>query len=214
MSRLIKATVTEVVFMESTSSTDNVRALTLRYENEGAGGFFTLSTGMKGSEMYFNSPNDLNLLYETACTLWRQGDIAVKGEWLINNKGDAEEKPDVSLIIKNHDVEARALNILRDIVNYCSDDFDLESQPTLYAATKLLSETDGFEFPSKAIPSDDYTMDEVRNTFEQNHILANGGDIDRTEGGEYRNAETECAWTAWLDSFTTYSPMPSQPVKI
>ena len=28
-------------------------------------------------------------------------------------------------------------------------------------------------------------------------IEANGGNIDRTDGGEYRSAPTECAWVAW-----------------
>ena len=149
MSKLTKATVTEVVFMENISSSDDPRALTLRYESEGAGMFFILSTGTPGSEMYFNSPDDLKLIYETALTLRRQGDISVLGEWLIGNRGDAEPKPDVSLIIKNFDVEKRALNILRDIVNYCSDEFSLECQPVLYAANLLLSETDGFEWPPK-----------------------------------------------------------------
>ena len=212
MSKLVKATVTEVVFMENISSSDDVRALTLRYESEGAGMFFTLSAGMKGSEMYFHSPDDFKLLYETAATLRRQGDIAVSGEWLINNNGDAEKKPDVSLIIKNTDIESRALSILRDLVTYYSDDFGMEAQPILYTANKLLAETDGYEFP--ATVEKNRTIDDIRNVFEQKHILANGGNIDRTDGGEYRNAATDCAWDAWLSSFDTYSPLPKQPTSI
>ena len=39
--------------------------------------------------------------------------------------------------------------------------------------------------------------DQVREQFER-WILSNGGSIDRTDGGEYRSAPTECAWSAWL----------------
>ncbi len=39
--------------------------------------------------------------------------------------------------------------------------------------------------------------DEVREAFEQ-WISSNGGGIDRTDGGEYRNGPTECAWVAWV----------------
>lgn len=39
--------------------------------------------------------------------------------------------------------------------------------------------------------------DQLREQFER-WILSNGGSIDRTDGGEYRSAPTECAWIAWL----------------
>lgn len=41
--------------------------------------------------------------------------------------------------------------------------------------------------------------DQVREQFER-WIIANGGSVDRTDGGEYRSAPTECAWVAWLAS--------------
>ena len=28
-------------------------------------------------------------------------------------------------------------------------------------------------------------------------VLSHGGNVDRTDGGEYRSAPTECAWGAW-----------------
>lgn len=36
-------------------------------------------------------------------------------------------------------------------------------------------------------------------------VLSNGGDIARTEGGEYRSATTECAWVAWIASETQHT---------
>ncbi len=87
MSRLVKRTVTEVTFMESTSSVDDVRAITLRYESEGSGRFLVLSNGSTGGEMYFNHPDDLRALYQTAKELWSQGDIVVKGEAVDDSRG-------------------------------------------------------------------------------------------------------------------------------
>ena len=80
MGSIIKRTVTEVTFMESTSSEDDVRALTLRLDCEGAGRFLVLSDGGKDCAMYFHGPEDLKILYETACQLWSQGDVAVPGD--------------------------------------------------------------------------------------------------------------------------------------
>lgn len=80
MGSIIKRTVTEVTFMESTSSDDDVRALTLRLDCEGAGRFLVLSDGGKDCAIYFHGPEDLKILYETACQLWSQGDIAVPGD--------------------------------------------------------------------------------------------------------------------------------------
>lgn len=80
MGSIIKRTVTEVTFMESTSSDDDVRALTLRMDCEGAGRFLVLSDGGKDCAIYFHGPEDLKILYETACQLWSQGDVAVPGD--------------------------------------------------------------------------------------------------------------------------------------
>lgn len=80
MGSIIKRTVTEVTFMESTSRDDDVRALTLRLDCEGAGRFLVLSDGSKDCAIYFHGPEDLKILYETACQLWSQGDVAVSGD--------------------------------------------------------------------------------------------------------------------------------------
>ena len=44
--------------------------------------------------------------------------------------------------------------------------------------------------------------DQVRELFEK-WVLSNGGNIDRTYGGEYKSVPTECAWSAWLASEMT-----------
>ena len=66
--------------MENTSSDDDVRAITLRLENEGAGRYLILSNGMQGSHIHLYNPEDLRILYETACQLWAQGDVLVPGD--------------------------------------------------------------------------------------------------------------------------------------
>lgn len=80
MGSIVKRTVTEVTFMENTSRDDDVRVITLRLENEGAGRFFVLSNGAQNCQMYFHDPEDIRVIYETACQLWAQGDIAVPGD--------------------------------------------------------------------------------------------------------------------------------------
>lgn len=80
MGKIIKRTVTEVTFMESTSSEDDIRAITLRLENEGAGRYLVLSDGRPGHEMYLHGPDDIRIIYETACQLWAQGDVMVPGD--------------------------------------------------------------------------------------------------------------------------------------
>lgn len=70
--------------MESISTDQDVRAITLRYESEGCGRFLVLSNGKDGGEMYFNHPDDIGALYQTAKELWSQGDIVVCGEALEN----------------------------------------------------------------------------------------------------------------------------------
>ena len=77
MGSIIKRTVTEVTFMESTSTDDDIRALVLRLENEGAGRYLVLSDGGPGSEIHLHGPEDFRILYETACQLWAQGDVLV-----------------------------------------------------------------------------------------------------------------------------------------
>ncbi len=80
MGSIIKRTVTEVTFMENTSRDDDVRVITLRLENEGAGRFLVLSNGVQGCQMYFHDPEDLRVIYETASQLWAQGDVVVPGD--------------------------------------------------------------------------------------------------------------------------------------
>lgn len=80
MGSIIKRTVTEVTFMENTSEDGDIRALTLRLDCEGAGRFLVLSDGGKDCAIYFHGPEDLKILYETACQLWTQGDVMVPGD--------------------------------------------------------------------------------------------------------------------------------------
>jgi len=37
---------------------------------------------------------------------------------------------------------------------------------------------------------------DMREDFEK-WVKSHGGSVDRTDGGEYRSAPTECAWNAW-----------------
>jgi hypothetical protein len=80
MGSIIKRTVTEVTFMENTSSNEDMQAITLRLESEGAGRFLIISNGRPGGEMYLNSLDDLRIIYETACQLWNQGDVMAPGD--------------------------------------------------------------------------------------------------------------------------------------
>lgn len=80
MGSIVKRTVTEVTFMENTSSDDDIRAITLRLESEGSGRYLVLSNGRQGCEMYLHGPDDLRVIYETACQLWAQGDVMVPGD--------------------------------------------------------------------------------------------------------------------------------------
>lgn len=80
MGSIVKRTVTEVTFMENTSSDDDIRAITLRLESEGSGRYLVLSNGRQGCEIYLHGPDDLRVIYETACQLWAQGDVMVPGD--------------------------------------------------------------------------------------------------------------------------------------
>lgn len=80
MSRLIKRLCTEVTFIENVSEDANIRTITLKLDNEGAGRFLVLSNGSKGSDFYFDDPEDIGRIYETAKQLWAQGDVAVLGD--------------------------------------------------------------------------------------------------------------------------------------
>jgi hypothetical protein len=80
MSAIVKQTVDRVVFMCRTSTWDDVRCFILEIDNEGAGRSFRLSTEKANSAMYFDSPEDFRVIYETAVALWAQGDIYVPGD--------------------------------------------------------------------------------------------------------------------------------------
>ena len=75
MGNLVKQTVNSVVFMDEMSHADDVRCITLEIDCEGAGRFFRLRTEKIGSEIYFSTPDDFRLIYETALAMWQQGDI-------------------------------------------------------------------------------------------------------------------------------------------
>ncbi len=66
--------VSEVTFVDSLSTDDDLRDLTLRIETEGAGKYLKLSNGLQGGDIWFYHPDDLKRLYETAVQLWAQGD--------------------------------------------------------------------------------------------------------------------------------------------
>lgn len=84
MGALIKKVITEVTFRDSVGSEGDIRYLKLRLDSEGAGRFFVLSSESdfddKGEKLYFNSPDDLKLLYETAKEMWDQGSIYLDEE--------------------------------------------------------------------------------------------------------------------------------------
>ena len=80
MGSLIKQTVNSVVFVQNMSHADDVRCLILEIGCEGAGRFFKLRTEKEGSEIYFGSPDHFRLIYETALSMWQQGDIYAPGD--------------------------------------------------------------------------------------------------------------------------------------
>ena len=88
MGILVKQTVNSVVFMDNMSSADDVRCITLEIDCEGAGRFFRLSTEKKGSDIYFSTPDDFRLIYETALAMWQQGDIYAPGDTEHDLTGD------------------------------------------------------------------------------------------------------------------------------
>lgn len=85
--RLTKSTVTEITFMESVSDSDDIRALKLRLDGEGAGRYLILSND-RDTEIYI-TPEDLDELAKAAHQLWSQGDIYYPGEAM----GDIKEPP-------------------------------------------------------------------------------------------------------------------------
>lgn len=80
MGSLIKQTVNSVVFMEDTSTADDLRAVTLEIDCEGSGRFFKLSNTKDKSVLYFHHPDDFKLIHESAVALWSQGDIYAPGD--------------------------------------------------------------------------------------------------------------------------------------
>lgn len=92
MGSLIKKTVSEVVFMDSMSSANGARYLTLKIDNEYAGRFFVLSGGTAGDEIYLHSPEDFKKLYEAALELWAQGDMFYPGDSEEPKRGEDIEK--------------------------------------------------------------------------------------------------------------------------
>ncbi|MGH2437500.1 MAG: hypothetical protein ACRDFA_10945 [bacterium] len=78
MSNLIKRLITTFTFRDGLSSKDEVRFLRLRLDSEGAGRFFVLTDECegcekKGCEIYFNTPDDVKMLWEAAREMWEQG---------------------------------------------------------------------------------------------------------------------------------------------
>lgn len=88
MGNLVKQTVNSVVFMDNMSNADDVRCITLEIDCEGAGRFFRLRTEKTGSEIYFSTPDDFRLIYETALAMWQQGDIYAPGDTEHDLTGD------------------------------------------------------------------------------------------------------------------------------
>jgi hypothetical protein len=99
MGNLVKQTVNSVVFMDNMSTEDDIRCITLEIDCEGAGRFFRLSTEKKGSDIYFSTPDDFRLIYETALALWQQGDIFAPGDTLHDMGSDGERLPTLSALI-------------------------------------------------------------------------------------------------------------------
>lgn len=105
MGTLVKQTVNSVVFMDNMSCADDVRCITLEIDCEGAGRFFRLSTEKKGSEIYFSTPDDFRLIYETALAMWQQGDIYAPGD--TDNDLIGDRKPTLSSLIPNEEITAQ-----------------------------------------------------------------------------------------------------------
>lgn len=75
MGHLIKRYISEMVFVDSLSSTDEIRDITLRVTSEGGGKLLELSNGMQNSTIYLYHPDDLRRIYEAAEQLWAQGEL-------------------------------------------------------------------------------------------------------------------------------------------
>ena len=99
MGNLVKQTVNSVGFMDNMSAEDDIRCITLEIDCEGAGRFFRLSTEKKNSDIYFRTPDDFKLIYETALALWQQGDIYAPGDTLPDMGSDGERLPTLSVLI-------------------------------------------------------------------------------------------------------------------
>jgi hypothetical protein len=80
MGSFTKRCVTQVTFMESTSVEDDIRAITLEVQSDGAGRLLMLTNGVQGAEIYLHHPDDLRILWETARQLWDQGDFLYVGD--------------------------------------------------------------------------------------------------------------------------------------
>ena len=61
--------------MDSLSSSDDIRYVTLRVSSEGAGRFIELDDQTGKNTLTFYSPDDLMRLAETARQMWAQGDV-------------------------------------------------------------------------------------------------------------------------------------------
>jgi hypothetical protein len=75
MGFLTKRTVSEVTFMDSLSSSDDIRYVTLKVRSEGAGRFIELDDQTGKCTLTFYHPDDLLRLAETAKQMWAQGDV-------------------------------------------------------------------------------------------------------------------------------------------
>lgn len=80
MGSLVKKLITTITFRDSVSSSDDIRFLRLRIDDEGCGRFFVLTDESEGctksgTEIYLHSPEDFKKLYEAAQELWDQGEL-------------------------------------------------------------------------------------------------------------------------------------------
>ena len=110
MGNLIKQTVNSVVFMDNMSAEDDIRCLTLEIDCEGAGRFFRLSSEKKDSDIYFSTPEDFRLIYETALAMWQQGDIYAPGDTSNDMGGDGVLSPTFSAMMPKIALTASNLN--------------------------------------------------------------------------------------------------------
>lgn len=74
MGFLTKRTVTEVTFMDSLSTNEDIREIRLRIGSEGAGRYFELIDQQENAISLYH-PDDFRRLYETALQLWNQGEL-------------------------------------------------------------------------------------------------------------------------------------------